>query len=217
MEIKSFELEFKAVGEEGIIEGYASTFGNVDEGMDKVVAGAFAKSLRRTKGVIPILADHNSRTQIGWNMEAFEDQKGLKVKGKLDLNVQAAVERLSLAKTAKELGGKMGLSIGYAATKVGWEGEVRLLKEIDLREYSFVAFPMNRKANVTSIKNLLAPDGALIDNIRTFEEALRDVGFSNQQAKAIASFSFKLRGQCDADEVKMNDLMESITRATKIL
>ncbi len=216
VEIKSFELEFKAIDEEGTFEGYASTFGNVDEGQDKVVAGAFAKTLRSSKGLIPILADHDTRNQIGWNMEASEDAKGLRVKGRLDLNVRAAVERLSLAKTAKEIGGKMGLSIGYAATKVDWEGEVRLIKEAKLYEYSFVAFPMNRKATVTSIKNLLAPDGVLVD-IRTFEKALRDVGFPNQQAKAIASFSFKLRGQCDADEVKMDELMKSITRATKIL
>jgi hypothetical protein len=150
-------------------------------------------------------------------MEATEDAKGLKVKGKLDLNVQSAREKLSLARTAKEIGGKMGLSIGYEAINRAWEGEVRLLKEIELYEYSFVAFPMNRRATVTSIKNLLAPDGCLVDDVRTFEEALRDVGFSNQQAKAIASFSFKLRGQCDADEGKMEDLMESITRAANIL
>ena len=217
MDILNFGLEFKEVSEDGVFEGYASTFNNVDLGQDKVIPGAFTRTLKKSKGLWPILADHNTRVQIGWNTEAVEDSKGLKVRGKLDLNVQAARERLSLAKSAKEIGAKMGLSIGYEAVGREWDGDIRLLKDLEMYEYSFVAFPMNRKATVTNIKNLLSPDGDLITDVRTFENALRDVGFSNQQAKAIASFSFKLKGQCDVDEYEAKELMTAIEEATNAL
>ena len=43
-----FECKIKTLKEDnGIFEGYASTFGNVDKGNDIVVNGAFKKSLRR--------------------------------------------------------------------------------------------------------------------------------------------------------------------------
>lgn len=152
---KSFEFEFKEMDAEGSFTGHASTFGNKDAGDDIVVAGAFAKDLKRTHGgKIPILADHNIRNQIGWNKEAVEDKKGLAVKGELDLNVQAAREKHSLTKKAKELGAKMGLSIGYEAMKKDFDGPVRLLKEVKLHEYSFTAFPMNVRASVGNMKGV---------------------------------------------------------------
>lgn len=153
MEYKNFVFEIKEVSEEGVFEGYASTFNNIDFGNDKILPGAFTKTLKKNKGVFPILADHNLRDQIGWNLEAIEDSKGLKIKGKLDFNVQKAVEKHSLAKMAKDIkGAKMGLSIGYSCKKHEWDGDVRLLKELELYETSFTAMPMNEKATVTSVK-----------------------------------------------------------------
>ena len=156
IEIKSFELEFKDVDSNGVVRGYASTFGNVDYGMDIVDKGAFKKSFKENKGVFPILADHSPSNQIGWNMRAEEDDKGLYVEGKLDLNVQAAREKYSLAKSALELGAKAGLSIGYMTIKAEPDREkpmVRRIKEVKLFEYSFVTFPMNAEAMVTAMKS----------------------------------------------------------------
>lgn len=215
MEIKRFDLiEFKALSEEGEFEGYASTFNNIDMGNDKVIPGAFAKTIKKTKGRIPILADHFMRDQIGWNVEAFEDERGLKVHGKLNFDVQTAREKYALAKQAAEIGAKMGLSIGYSTVKSDWEDEIRLLKEVILHEYSILAFPMNERARITNIKDghlVLATEG-LANNIREFEGFLRDAGFSRQRAKTIASIAFKK--QRDVDE---EDILEVIERAKKAL
>ena len=156
IEIKSFELQFKDVDSSGMIRGYDSTFGNVDLGLDIVDKGAFKKSLKETGGKIPILADHNPSKQIGWNLRAEEDDKGLYVEGKLDLNVQDAREKYSLAKSALEIGAKSGLSIGYMTIKAEPDREkpmVRRIKEVKLFEYSFVTFPMNTAAMVTAMKS----------------------------------------------------------------
>jgi uncharacterized protein len=163
IEYKSFSLKLDDVDTQGTIRGYASTFGNVDLGFDIVDKGAFKKSIKEARGVWPILGDHDPKNQIGWNMRAEEDDKGLYVEGKLDLNVQSAREKYSLAKTAMELGASMGLSIGYMTIKAEPDREkpmVRHLKELKLFEYSIVTFPMNTEAMITGAKGLGSVDKA---------------------------------------------------------
>jgi len=163
IEYKSFQLKLDDVDSKGTIRGYASTFGNIDLGFDVVDKGAFKKSIKENKGVFPILADHNPSKQIGWNMRASEDDHGLFVEGKLDLNVESAKEKWSLAKTALELGASMGLSIGYMTIKSEPDRDkpmVRHLKELKLFEYSIVTFPMNTEAMITSAKSLVSIDKA---------------------------------------------------------
>lgn len=154
-EIKSFPFKIDQIDESGEFTGYASTFGEVDLGGDVVEKGSFKKTLRETKGRIPILDHHDPTRQIGWNLEAREDDRGLLVRGLLDLNVRAARERHSLMKMAVQVGGRTGLSIGFRAIKEEPDKKnpmIRRLKEIQLFEYSIVTFPMNPQAGVTTIK-----------------------------------------------------------------
>lgn len=154
----AFEFEVKETddsGNVGYIEGYASTFGNIDLGDDVVEKGAFRKTIKDKKGKFPILLDHMMTKQIGWNIEAEEDDIGLKVKGEIQLETEEARNRYKLAKRAKEIGTKMGLSIGYQTIKAESDKErpaVRRLKELKLFEYSFVTFPMNEMASITAAK-----------------------------------------------------------------
>ena len=122
--------------------------------------GAFKESLEQNQGKVPILADHLSSKQIGWNDEAQEDEKGLFVKGYLDIdNNQLARERMGLAKLAMKVGRKYGLSIGYYldeyTVRPGKDGVPATyeLNKVDLKEYSLVAFPMNTQAMITAIKS----------------------------------------------------------------
>lgn len=166
LEFKTFDFELKEVDQsegEGMIKGYASTFGNVDLGMDIVDPGAFSKSLKENKGVMPILADHSPYDQIGWNKTAKEDKTGLYVEGLINMKVQKGQERFSLAKQAFDLGGKPGLSIGYMTIKAEPDREnprIRRLKEVKLFEYSLVTFPMNAEAMLTAAKSLTGLDRA---------------------------------------------------------
>lgn len=162
MEYKTFAFKADNITK-GIIEGYASTFGNLDLGLDIVEKGAFKKTIQENKGRVPILADHNPYEQIGWNKQAHEDEKGLAVSGLIDQNVQKGKERLSLAKTALEIGAPFGLSIGYGTIKSEPDtanSRIRRLKELKLYEYSFVTFPMNTEAMLTAAKGVGAIDKA---------------------------------------------------------
>lgn len=181
----TFPFEIKDADEKkGMIEGYASTFGNIDLGLDVVDKGAFSKTIRESGGKVPILADHNPSKQIGWNLSASEDEKGLLVKGELDVeNNQAAKERFSLVRKALEIGAKAGLSIGYYTIKAEPDVEnprIRRLKELKLFEYSLVTFPMNTEAMTTAAKHWaegLQKD-TLNESVLAFIEQLKSRGFS---------------------------------------
>lgn len=176
IEYKTFSFKADKVEDTGRIEGYASTFGNIDQGLDVVLKGAFKKTLRENKGVVPILADHNPYEQIGWNEKAEEDDTGLYVFGNLNMKVAKAVERHALAQQALKLGAPSGLSIGYRTIQSEPDTDqprVRKLKELKLYEYSFVTFPMNVQSMVTAAKSL-----GHVDKVKFFLSQLDEQGIS---------------------------------------
>lgn len=211
IEFKTFEFEFSEAkelddsGKEARIEGYASTFGNVDQGLDIVDKGAFKQTLKLNKGKVPILADHNPYEQIGWNEEAKEDDTGLWVSGSLILDVQKAKERLALAKKALAIKARAGLSIGYSTIKAEPDDKVprvRRLKELKLWEYSFVTFPMNTEALVTAAKSIGA-----IDNLKMLIETLKSEGVN------LKDLEIALRAEAakvDEDPTKISQSIDNL-------
>ncbi len=204
IEFKTFEFEIKEAGTNedlGRFEGYASTFGNMDQGFDIVDKGAFKVTIKQNKGKFPILADHNWESHIGYNESATEDSTGLYVKGAINLKVQKGVEKFALAKQALDLNTRMGLSIGYSTIQATQDPEnekVRRLTELKLWEYSFVTFPMNIEAMVTTAKSLGDIDKArfLISQLKLqgisiadLEMALRKEAASNDEDPTLISQS----------------------------
>lgn len=144
-------FEAKAVGDGGEFEGYASTY-TVDQGRDRVVAGAFAESLRaRPAARVKMLRDHDPRQLIGTWQALAEDSKGLHARGRIILETQAGREAHALMKA----GALDGLSIGFLTLRdrVDRAKGERLLEVIDLREISLTAFPMNEAATVSRVKH----------------------------------------------------------------
>lgn len=203
MKTLDFALETKAVGDEGTFEGYASTFGNVDQGGDVVEPGAFIEGLVKAKAdgrAIPMLWQHKQDEPIGVWDDISEDTKGLWVKGRLLIDADPLAKRAHGLLKAKALG---GLSIGYRTPAGGIaEDEKRRgvyrLKKLDLREVSLVTMPMNVQARVTSVKSIL--EAGALPTVREFEEFLREAGgFSKSLATAIASKATPLlRGEPEA-------------------
>ncbi len=154
-DIKSFPFKMDSVSTEGSFSGYAAVFGNIDLGGDIIERGAFKKTLNDNQGKVPLLDHHDPQKQIGWNVSAMEDGRGLLVQGKLNLQVQGAREKHALMKQALEMGARMGLSIGFRVIREELDKKdpnIRRLKEIQLLEYSIVTFPMNPSAQVTGVK-----------------------------------------------------------------
>ena len=79
MEYKQIRFKADVLDEEqGIFEGYASVFGNLDSGGDIVDPGAFARTLEENFDRIKILALHNDQLlPVGKPLELREDDKAV--------------------------------------------------------------------------------------------------------------------------------------------
>lgn len=206
--------------DEMIFSGYGAVFGNVDSYGDIIQAGAFKDTLKdaRKSGHWPaMLMQHggwgmgaDDMTPVGIWTSMEEDDIGLKVEGKL-ADTPRGIEAYKLMKMTPRPA-ITGMSIGYFAKEfvLGTKPEEprRLLKKVELVEVSLVTFPANGKARVQAVKNGM-PD------IRIAEQALRDVGYSQNEAKRILAQGFKAVPQRDAEDY--GELAELIRRNTAIL
>lgn len=217
--------EVKAVkADDGLMRfsGYGAIFGNIDSYGDVLVKGAFKKTLAEAKktGNWPaMLSQHGAwgitsedMTPIGIFDEMSEDDIGLKLSGVL-ADTQRGIEMHTLMKMQPRPAIN-GLSIGYIAKKftVGTKPEEprRKLEEVELIEVSPVTFPANGKARVTDVKSAFT--------IRDLESALRDVGLSQAEAKALMAGGFKAMNQRDVEELPgLESVINQIKRNTEIL
>lgn len=147
--LKNIEMHVKEDNGDLIIEAYASTFGNIDSGRDRINKGAFKKTLQENKSRIKALFNHSWFDIVGKPLETYEDSKGLFTKTKF-INTKRSLEVYELAK--EDIVNE--LSIGYDIVKRNYDRvtDVQDLQELKLYEYSFVAFGMNDQAQVTSVK-----------------------------------------------------------------
>ncbi len=206
----------------GVMEfsGYGAVFENVDSYGDMIRKGAFADTLKeaRKTGIWPALLlqhggfgfDADDMMPIGIIDSMEEDKVGLKISAEL-ADIQRARDAYALMKMTPRPAID-GLSIGYipVAFENGTDpnGPRRILTKIKLMEVSLVTFPANSKARITDVKS----DG---QGIRAAEQALREAGFSRNDAKKILAHGYKSVGQCDAEE--MDGLAMQIKRNIAIL
>jgi HK97 family phage prohead protease len=169
----AFELDTKAVTDEGEFVGYGAVFNNEDLGRDIVVPGAFAKSIAsRPANKVKMLRGHDTSEPIGIWLDLAEDAKGLRAKGKLILQTTLGRETHALMRA----GALDGLSIGFRTVKDRYDRAkgVRYLEELDVPEISVVTFPMNPRATISTVKSEEAERArALVRAITRATEALR--------------------------------------------
>lgn len=197
-------LEIKALKETGEFEGYGSTFGGEPDSYGDVIAdGAYAESLtaHKAKGTMPKLFwQHDPGEPIGKWVDAREDNHGLLMVGKLNMDVQRGREAHALLKA----GDIDGLSIGYRINEysVDTESGVWTLEKLDLIEVSIVSVGANENAVVQSVKAAKAAHDLMKrlkagDRLteREFETWLKGQGFSNSQAERAARLHLKGQGE----------------------
>jgi HK97 family phage prohead protease len=138
----------------GIIEGYASTFGNVDLGGDRVMKGAFNQTLMH-KNTRKVFFDHFYGVPDVAGVGTFSvDEKGLYMKAELPLDATDVKNAFIKIKFLLSKGEDMGLSIGYNTVKSRMTAEgIRDLLELAMMETSITPFPMNTEALIMSAKS----------------------------------------------------------------
>lgn len=207
MEIKHILVPFieTKADDAGTVSGYGSTFGNVDLGRDVVAPGAFRKTLaiHKADGTLPALYfSHDHREPVGDWLSMEEDEKGLRVSGKLWIG-KGIPKAEQAYLTAKGTGPK-GLSIGYATrdSRTDPTTGVRTLLEVDLYEVSVTGYPMNPKAAITDVKAASFKDASgKLRTVREIEEVLCEThGLSRREAKAFIADGFRGLGLRDAEQ-----------------
>ena len=209
-EFQKRDLNFRAsVNDEGIFEGYLSTYDDVDSYGTYFMPGAWNESIKRFNSgeVIPVLWSHDRTKPIGKFTELKSDEKGLWGRGKLTLEDPQA----KIAYAHMKDGSVMGLSVGF---EMDYDNVIynRLLDalgiaEADLFECSVVVFPANTNAKITNFKSQNHDHGenkmegsiaetiekmnAAIENLRTAQTAQNDAEISKRDAE-IASLKTQI-------------------------
>lgn len=155
-------IEIKAGPDDGLAEGeftaYASVYDNIDSYGDVVTKGAFSNTLAEWKisgAPIPLYWGHNLADpdfNIGEIVEAVEDERGLLVKARLDLDnpKSAQTYRLLKGRRVREM------SFGFATIKASdaeRDGRpIRQLDELKLFEVSVVPVGANPDTEVIAVR-----------------------------------------------------------------
>lgn len=188
IEIKSLDAE------NGTFAGYASVFGNIDNGLDVIEKGAFTRVRKNKDGKLKIALNHDL-TQIIGLADYKQDDRGLYVEGKINLNVSYARDAYELMKD----GALDAMSIGFGIIDSKNEKRdgvrVRVITSAELWEASVVPFGMNEEAQLLDVKADYKASQA------AFENALYErLGLTEKEAQAVAKAAYPaLIGKQDGD------------------
>ena len=213
-ECKFLSATLDEISVDGEFSGYASLFGKTDLGNDRVIKGAFDRSIRtrKPKGV-RMLFQHNPDKPIGVWDEIIEDEKGLFVRGRIIKDVANGAEVLSLMRS----GAIDGLSIGFKTKRSQKDKKsgVREILEADLWEISVVTFPMLPDARVSSVKNL--NHSKHLPTVREFERWLtQDAGLTRSEARTVIGKGFsQLASKQDAAGISPAALADKIRQVAQ--
>lgn len=190
--------EIKATGpaSSGSFEAIVSVFGNVDNGGDRMIPGAFKSSLKAPEdggrgfppivwshlwGVVPIGSTQKAEEVTGYKTEKGKTVDGLFIAGDFFVDEHQTAKEVYTAMSRKNGDGLPVLrdwSFGYNATKVvkrgdqGFEpvtkGHIRDLIEVDLYEVGPTLVGMNPDASTVGVKSSLrsASLKALLDELK---------------------------------------------------
>lgn len=156
MNRKTLQAKATTTTDAGEFVALAATY-SLDRAGDRIVPGAFAKSIERWQASgkqVPLHWNHQGEPDdiIGTvdpaSME--ETELGLKVAGRLDLdNSEKAQEAWRAMKT-----GSMSLSFGYMVVAEKQADDANELHELDLFEVSVVPGPANADTRFLSLKSM---------------------------------------------------------------
>ena len=198
---RDFAVDFKVRAmeegdkEEGIIQGYASVYGNVDSYGTVFARGCFKESLKnRPAHDVKFLWQHDRNRPAGVLRHLFEDAFGLGFEARLALKTQTGMEAYELV----QMKAVSGVSVGFNVVREEYtnEGTINFL-ELRLNEISIVTFPANPLAEIKSCREAQR-------SVREWENFLREaMGLTIREAKVAAGAATKALTELrDAGEKK---------------
>lgn len=202
---------------EGFICGYASKFGGIDSWDDTIERHAYDNVI---KGDLPkMFFNHNAWDDVplgNWTLWRV-DEVGLYVEGELNLNISKAKDVYEGIKFGSVDG--MSVSISMRGDDYWYDDDgIRHIKNVQkMREISICTFPADENARIINYKSGDMPD---FDSIRDVECYLRDVGFSQAQAKTFISKAKATLGterQRDAEDNELSIILGKLDNIARKL
>ena len=185
VEIKGLKEDKSSEGDFGHFEGYAATYGNKDRHDDVIVKGAFAETLENGRR-IKLLWQHNGVDIIGSVVESKEDDRGLFIKGRINLGTAQGREAYALLKAGDIDEMSIGFSMKRSDFEIDDENQVRMIKSLTLYEISLVTEPANTEAVVTGVKQV-TKNIEDAEDLKGVGSILREQGFSKNQSDLVIS------------------------------
>lgn len=212
LQTRSASFELESVNEEGTFSGFLAVYGNVDSYGDRILPGAFKKSLRANGDAgrkFPILWQHDWGEPIGVFEKMRETDDGLYVeRGRLLIS---DIPRARSARALMQAEAITGMSIGFDVAKARTAKDgVNELLELNLWEGSIVTVPANTEARIDAVKSALCEGG--LPTLSQFEGFLREAGFTKTQAAAIAGggLSKLLRSESGSEKAVPDGLSDAL-------
>lgn len=179
METKDFPVEIKADAKSGTFEALVSVFNNVDLVGDRILPGAFTKTIRdwRSKGdPVPVILSHqwdDPFALIGSARPTDMKQtpEGLVVKGNLDLENPTAAQVHKLMKQGVLKAFSFGYTVPEGGQKMADDG-ANEVTEVDLVEVGPTLKGANPEAGLRAVKSALAET---TETTRTLSDELREL------------------------------------------
>lgn len=178
MQYKSltFKAQHKAeTDDEGILEGYAAAFDNIDDGGDIIRQGAFERTIKENFDRIKVCLQHGEgiALPIGKPLELREDDNGLYIKAKIvDTNDGRD------AKVLIKEGILTEMSIGYDPIEFKENSDgTREIFDVELWEFSPVTWAMNNQALITGYKSKVKKRESPTTYIKSLNQAERSALF----------------------------------------
>lgn len=208
MKHKSCSAQFKALDEEkGTFEAIVSVFGNVDLIGDRVVKGAFTKSLEKWKASgdpIPVIWSHmwnNPAAHIGKTVSAEETDEGLSVKGQLDLEHPFAAKVFKLLKERRVK--EFSFAYDVNEEKYNKEDKANDLLDLELIEVGPTLKGMNPETQLVAAKAMLDEE----DPTEALEKSVL-----NQWEKRAVKAGRVLSAKNEADLKQASDLIANVLK-----
>jgi HK97 family phage prohead protease len=178
----------EGVAPDGTFSGYASLFETIDTDNDIMAKGCFRATLaaaRKARRFPKMLWQHDRREPIGVWTDLAEDDKGLRVAGRLVLESPRGAEAYALLKA----GALDGLSVGFRIVKAVRDAQrnARRILEAELGEISLVTFGAMPGALIDGVKS--APS----DHHSTLVAAINRASLATSIASAVARLAMTNR------------------------
>ena len=174
---KSIALGFKDLDtKSGIVTGYFANFGSIDSDGDRIMPGAFTKTIRENgpegTQLIKHLLDHNKNKAVGKLQILKEDSVGLYYESKAGRHTDGR-DFLLMA----EDGIINQHSFGFRIIKEQKRADANEIIEIAMYEGSSIQFlGANRNTPVTGIKS----ESDILEDLSMLERAMRNGKYSDE-------------------------------------